>query len=135
MRISDWSSDVCSSDLELAGLARLQHGSDGSRATCRKTVAAASPEIVTGSRPFANPPRHAEPGQQSHHHRVERRAELVREHRLRQPAQGEGRGDKTAPARRASRTPAGAPQPPEARERTAGQGGARESKYRVAPSH
>src|SRR3546814_3421463 len=64
-----------------------------SRATCRKTVAAASPEIVTGSRQFANPPRHAEPGQQSHHHRVERRAELVREHRLRQPAQGEGRDE------------------------------------------
>src|SRR3546814_10066109 len=61
------------------------------RSTCRKTVAAASPEIVTGSCPFANPPRHAEPGQQSHHHRVERRAELVREHRLGQPAQGEGR--------------------------------------------
>src|SRR3546814_5800297 len=40
---------------KLAVLARLQHGSDGSRATCRKTVAAASPEIVTGSCPFDNP--------------------------------------------------------------------------------
>src|SRR3546814_9656888 len=82
------------------------------RSTCRKTVAAASPEIVTGSCPFANPPRHAEPGQQSHHHRVERRAELVREHRLGQPAQGEGRDEQHARARRARRTPAGAPQPP-----------------------
>src|SRR3546814_2830661 len=49
---------------------------------------------------------------QSHHHRVERRAELVREHRLRQPAQGEGRDEQHARARRARRTPAGAPQPP-----------------------
>src|SRR3546814_14466835 len=117
MRISDWSSDVCSSDLYLAGLAQLDLAIHAHRA--------AGDQRLAGTAAVANP-HQLEQLVEFDEVAVELEVELVH---------GETGEASTTASRYRARRANGLGQPSRSEERRGGKEGVSMVRYRVSPTH